>query len=53
MHTGKNIEELTRGLYLRGEVNDHFYFLLLFYIPDLYNRSILLYLNQKIPDTQS
>ena len=53
MHTGKNIEELTHGLYLRGEVIDHFYFLLLFYFPDLYNRSILLYLNQKIPDTQS
>ena len=53
MHIGKNIEALTHGLYLRGEVIDHFYFLLLFYIPDLYNRSILLYLNQKIPDMQS
>ena len=53
MHIGKNIEVLTHGLYLRDEVIDHFYFLLLFYIPDLYNRSILLYLNQKIPGTQS
>ena len=53
MHIGKNVEELTHGLYLRDEVIDLFYFLLLFYIPDLYNRSILLYLNQKIPDTPS
>ena len=51
MHIGRSIDELTQGLYLRdGLIDDIFYFFTLFYIPDLYDKNITLYLNQKIND---